>query len=256
MLRISNLYKSFDKNIVLDNITVKLSDRFNIVGLVGPNGAGKTTFLNCITGVLNSKHDEILIENISLKHNAKLYKQNISFIPDNDNISYYLTGREFLVLSAKMRDLKKSVYLNKINQLSEYFDIDKDLDRLLEEYSHGMIKKISLIAGFLDKKKLYILDEPFNGLDPEMIILIKKLILELSKKGSKFIISSHYLEGLENFTDYTLLLDKGKFRFKGDIKDFVKKYSMVNKSLSEAWLNYLGILDKKEEDVQNIVNNY
>jgi len=253
ILKAKNINKYFQDRLVLKSISLKLSYKNNIVGLIGPNGSGKTTLLKCLAGYINCKYDSInLYPDIDLFKTKDNYQELVSFVPDTDNISPYLTGREFLNLVIDMRKIPKDIAKLKVNFLADYYDIKESLDQLMKEYSHGMIKKIALIAGFLPQVKLFLLDEPFNGLDPEMITLTKNLILAYTKNDVAFIISSHYLQGVEEICKSIVILDKGQINYEGSVGEFITRYKSNN--LETSWIQYLGISDKKNELIQKIID--
>jgi ABC-2 type transport system ATP-binding protein len=253
IFKAQHISKKFQDTPILHNISFELSNQNNIIGLIGPNGSGKTTLLKCLSGYLESTYSVLEVyPHISLAQNPDLYQENISFVPDIDSISPFLTGREFLNLVIDMRKLYSPRIQKRLHLLCDYFDISNDLDRLMKEYSHGMIKKISLIAGFLPSAKVLLLDEPFNGLDPEMITLTKNLIRQYAIGDKACLLSSHYLQGIEELCSSIIVLDKGHIHYKGTVNSFIQQYQ--TKNLETSWIQYLGISDEKNELIQKIID--
>jgi ABC-2 type transport system ATP-binding protein len=178
ILEVKNLTKSFGKSEVLSNLSFSFSDN-QIVSIIGPNGSGKTTLLRCLTDIYKYSGD-VEFYGKSLNDNQEL-KNSIGFVQDNDTLDRYLTGREYAMLISGLYSDNASRTV-KLEKLSELFDIHKDLDKPLSSYSHGMTKKISIISSLLFDSKILFLDEPFNGLDPEYVIILSDLLLGLSKQ--------------------------------------------------------------------------
>lgn len=191
LIYIKNLSKAYGKTRVLDNLSVSYESG-KIYGLVGENGAGKTTLFSCIMGVTD--YDGEI---------RKFSKISVGYMPAESFFYSLITGKEYLEFCIKAKgkkmDAKAIDSLNKIFQLP--------LERFASDYSTGMKKKIALMALLLQENDLYILDEPFNGVDLYGCIQLKRIIRELKDKGKTVIISSHLINTLHELCDEIDFLD-------------------------------------------------
>lgn len=195
---------------VLNNINISIKEG-EIIGLLGENGAGKTTLLNCIYGILG-KFDEINVLSTTPCIDNEIIKTNISYIEDTPNLLDYLTADQYLHFICKIEDIDFNNIKNEINTLILKFNLEMDYsNKLLKDYSFGMKKKIHFIGNLIQKKKIILIDEPTNGLDIGMVILLKKLIKEKSvKEHTTMLISSHNTGFLKDICDRVLLFNKGE----------------------------------------------
>ncbi len=195
MLKIENITKKFGKHLVLDSLSLDLPTA-RIHGIVGLNGSGKTTLFNILSGTENATSGIFSLSSQPLR------MQDIAYL-ETDNYFYpMLTAQEHL-------NLFKQTNKNYNEQaLLQLFHLPSK--QLIEEFSTGMKKKLALIALLKQDKKLYILDEPFNGIDLEGSILFEKVLTQLKDQGKTILISSHILESLEKTADTISLLSGGK----------------------------------------------
>ncbi len=206
MIKIENLSKNYGKNHVLKNISIDLNSS-KVIGIVGENGAGKTTLFRCIAGLEKFEG--------SISSDFDILKNHIGFLP---TIPFYfskITGKEYLQLLANARDIK-------LDNIEERNIFDLPLNQYASTYSTGMKKKLALTAILLQKNDVFILDEPFNGVDIQSNILITSIIQELKKLGKTIIISSHIFSTLADNCDEIHLLKEGEFIKKvekGNFKD-------------------------------------
>lgn len=206
------VHKTYTNKAALENINFTVSEN-TILGLVGPNGAGKTTLIRIMMGLLDQTSGTVKILNSDSIDNY--VKSKIGFCLDSDGVYKQLTGRENLEFIARAYSL--SNYQNKINELASYLDIIDSLDKKVQEYSKGMIKKISIIRSIIFSPSLLILDEPLTCLDVET----QKKVIELLKhktQNSTIIISSHILSQIEKLCDEVMILNK-KIKYYGGIKN-------------------------------------
>lgn len=186
LIKIISLSKNFGNNIVLDNVNLYYAAG-RIYGIVGENGAGKTTFFNCLVGLLDFEGDIIKASGIQ-----------IGYLPAENYFYPLITGMEYLEFCLKAKKISKtSAEIEAINQV--FFNLP--LYRYASEYSTGMKKKLAFMALFLQNNDLYILDEPFNGVDLKGCILLKQLIVDLKQQGKTILISSHLITMLHELCD-------------------------------------------------------
>jgi len=198
MIKIENLTKAYGTNVVLSNTYIDFPNE-GIIGVIGHNGAGKSTLFRCICQLENYKG--------TIAHNLKSkVKNHIGYLPTSPYFFPKLTGREYLAFFQAMSNQSDNSNIKEWNSLFQL-----PLDKYIEKYSTGMKKKISFFGILLQKKDVYILDEPFNGLDMDAVLLFKKILLELKQKGRLVIISSHIISSLTDICDNIHYLNGGVF---------------------------------------------
>jgi ABC-2 type transport system ATP-binding protein len=176
MLKIQNLTVQFGKNLVLDNIEAEFP-KAQIHGIVGFNGSGKSTLFNTLLGYLSPN------EGIISFNEKKLEKGTIGFLPTQNFFYSYLKGKEYLDIFSN--NLPETTYL----VLEKAVGLP--LNELVEGYSSGMKKKLALLGILKLNREIYLLDEPFNGLDIESVFLVKKIAESLKKAGKTVFITNH-----------------------------------------------------------------
>lgn len=235
MIEIRNVNKSYikDKKII-DDLNLKIQDG-EIFGFLGPNGAGKTTTIKMITGILESDSGEILIDNINIKEDPISAKKKFGFVPDSPDLFLKLKGIEYLNFLADIYDVSKNERKEKIEKYAKMFDIYKNLNDRIQNYSHGMRQKIIIIGAILHSPKNWILDEPMTGLDPKSAYDLKELMREHVNKGNSVFFSTHVLDVAEKICDRIGIINKGKLIFVGTYAEMKKKFK-EDASLEDLFL--------------------
>lgn len=226
MLEIKNVTKSYgrDKKAVDNlNLTVEAGDIF---GFIGHNGAGKTTTIKCVVGIHGFEQGEILVDGISVKEKPLLCKEKISYVPDNPDIYEYLTGIQYLNFVADIYKLSKEEREERIQKEAEDFEITASLGDLISSYSHGMKQKLVLIGAMLHKPKLLVLDEPFVGLDPKAVHILKEKMHQMCKEGSAIFFSTHVLDTAEKLCNKAAIIKQGKLVAVGSMEELTKGESL------------------------------
>ncbi|HAT4124830.1 TPA: ABC transporter ATP-binding protein [Clostridium perfringens] len=193
MISIKNITKHYGKFKAIDNINIEMKEG-NVIGLIGPNGAGKTSTINMIIGLSNPTSGSIEIFGEKMDTNSISVKKLIGYVSDNSNRFLKLKGIEYLNFISDIYKISSTERKTIILELSNFFEMTNHLDKRIEDYSRGMKQKIFIIASLLHKPKLWILDEPFNGLDPSSSHNLKEFIKKYAKQGNIILISSHILE--------------------------------------------------------------
>ena len=195
MISIKDLSKNFGANQVLKNINLEF-DRRKVYGIVGENGAGKTTLFRCIAG-MEKYEGEITSGFDKLKNHLGFLQTEPFFFPK-------ITGREYIQLLCNARGVKPG-------NISEKNIFDLPLNQYASTYSTGMKKKLALAAILMQENSVFILDEPFNGVDIQSNMIITDIIHKLKDLGKTVIISSHIFSTLSDTCDEIHLLKEGEF---------------------------------------------
>ena len=243
-LKISNIQKSFGKTEAVSNISFEAANG-KITGLIGPNGSGKTTTLNIIASIITPDSGEVSLFEIKQSNNPEPLKAQIGYVPDETTIAYKLTGREFLKLNLRLFGAFDEAHRKLAYELCDLFQLADRLDDFTDEYSHGMLKKLLLISVISHAPKLLILDEPTNGLDPEMVMLFEALIKEYASRGNIALLSTHHLEFAAKFCDKVVLVQKGQIIAQGSPQEL--KIKTGQPSFEKAAFNIFNFNDKLEQ---------
>lgn len=204
MISISHLTVSYDKGKpVINDLSVTLT-KSKIHGLVGLNGSGKSTLLNAMIGFKNIESGEVMMDG------NRLTKRDVAFLSTENFFYSNITGREYLRLFGF--SLEEMERWNRLFLLS--------LDSVIDGYSTGMKKKLAFMAMLKQDKPLYILDEPFNGLDIETCRIIRSILLKMKSQNKTIIITSHIIETLTNLCDEMHYLEAGKITDSCQQQDF------------------------------------
>lgn len=210
MLSIRNYSKSYKggkKAVDHLNLDVEAGDIF---GFIGHNGAGKTTTIRSVVGVLDFEEGEITIDSKSIKKEPVECKKIMAYIPDNPDLYDYLSGIDYLNFVADIYEVSKKDREQRIKKYADDFELTKNLGDHISSYSHGMRQKLALIAAFLHKPKLLVLDEPFVGLDPKASHILKQMMHELCEEGSAIFFSTHVLEVAQKLCNKIAIIKGGK----------------------------------------------
>ena len=224
MIKIEHVSKSFGKEEkVIDDISLELPDG-EIIGFIGLNGAGKTTLIKMMTGILKPDTGKITIDGYDIVKEPMEAKQMIGYIADSPDIFLRLTGLEYFNLLSDVYSVPKGEREKRIKELSEKFSLSDVLDKQMQGYSHGTRQKTMVMGALVHNPKVWILDEPLIGLDPESSILLKEMMREHAKKNNTVFFSTHVLEIAEKLCDRIAIIDKGKIKYFGTLDDLKKKY--------------------------------
>ncbi len=235
MIKIKNVSKAYDKkNKIIKNLNLEIKDG-EIFGFLGPNGAGKSTTIKMITGILELDEGDILINNKSIIKNPVDAKKNIGYVPDNPDMFLKLKGIEYLNFLADMYEVGEEERKQKIEELSNIFDINDVLNDKIQSYSHGMRQKIVIIGSLLHNPQNWIIDEPMTGLDPKATYKLKQIMKKMAIENHVVFFSTHILDVAENLCDRIGIINKGKLLFVGTLNE-IRRELKENKSLEELFM--------------------
>jgi len=216
MITIKNISKIYSKNLILDNITFTIPKN-SITGIIGPNGAGKSTLIRIITGFELSDTGSIYIDNKKMK-NFNQIKKEISYMPEKMKLYPEYFVKDFLnfyhiSMGYKDENLLETLSLKDIS------------NKKIKYLSKGWHQRVKLYTAFCNKKKIIILDEPFDGFDPLQMREIAKVIRSQNREGRVFILSIHQLSYAQKICNYFIFINKGKMIEEGTIEELSQKYS-------------------------------
>ncbi len=239
MFEIRGLTKQYRGSTVcaVDNLNLILNAG-EVVGFLGANGAGKTTAIKCATGVLPFAEGDIIIDGISIVKDPVEAKKRIGYVADNYAVYDKLTGRQYINFLSDVYDVGLDDRTARLDNFAKRFDLTDKLDNPIKSYSHGMKQKISIIGALIHNPKVWILDEPLTGLDPQSAHELKMLMREHCEKGNVVFFSSHILEVVEKLCDRVAIVKGGKLVAVFDIDEMKERKNDI--SLEDFFLEIVG----------------
>lgn len=220
MLVITNLSKRYANATVkaVDNLSLELFPG-EVFGFLGPNGAGKSTAIKALVGIHPFEEGDILINGVSIKTNPLQAKKQIGYVSDNHAVFEKLTGREYVNHMANLYGVDILETKERVDELLSIFKLESAYDQPIKNYSHGMKQKISVIAALVHNPKLWVLDEPLTGLDPQSAYQLKQVMRKHAAKGNTVFFSSHILDVVENLCNRCCIIKKGVLQGVYDLEE-------------------------------------
>ena len=211
MLILDNLSKTYAKGKLkaVDNLNLEIKDG-EIFGFLGPNGAGKSTTIKMITGILSPDEGTIEVDGVNLAENSIAAKSRIGFVPDNHETYETLKGIEYLNFIGTMYGVETGALKARISEYAEMFQLSDALPNMISSYSHGMKQKLMVIAALIHDPKVWILDEPLTGLDPQSAFQLKQLMRKHAEQGNTVFFSSHVIDVVEKVCDRIGIINHGQ----------------------------------------------
>ncbi|WP_019240365.1 MULTISPECIES: ABC transporter ATP-binding protein [Bacillus] len=223
-LIIDSVSKRFGQFTAVDNISFNIPHN-EIFGFLGANGAGKTTTFRMILGLLDISEGSITWNGKPIDYSVS---SEIGYLPEERGLYPKLKVSDQIVYLAKLRNMKKADTLKELDYWLERFKIPDYKNKRVEELSKGNQQKIQFITAIIHKPKLLIMDEPFSGLDPVNVDLLKDAVLELKNNGTTIVFSSHRMEHVEELCEHLCIMDKGKPVVHGKLKDIKRAFGNQN----------------------------
>jgi ABC-2 type transport system ATP-binding protein len=209
MFEVRSLYKRYLGIPALDHVSF-IARPGEVTGYLGANGSGKSTTMKLATGLIEPTSGEILLDGRPIQEDPMAYRQRIGYVPEEPHLYTHLSGLEYLVMVAQLRDMDRNSANHRIHELLRLFGMHGDRDVAISSYSKGMRQKILLIAALMHNPDLILLDEPFSGLDVGSSLILRSLIKELAARGKIVLFSSHELETVERVCSHVVILHRGK----------------------------------------------
>jgi ABC-2 type transport system ATP-binding protein len=208
----------------LEDLSLEIP-RGEIFGILGPNGSGKTTTIKILLGLLFPTSGSAHI--LGKPATDVAIKAKIGFLPEESYLYKFLNADETLDFFGRLFHLDRKTRKKRADELIEQFGLEHARKRRLNEYSKGMIRRVSFAQALINDPELVILDEPTSGLDPISSRQMKDLILDLKKKGKTIFLSSHLLADVQNICDKIAILHQGTLRKLGSVKEILQQDSSV-----------------------------
>ena len=224
MLKVENITKYYNKTKAVDNLSFTV-EKGEIFGLLGENGAGKTTTFRIILGLINASSGNVTLDGKKIDYSLT---DKIGYVTEERSLLTKMTVKDQILLYGVLKRMSEDNILKEMRKWLKKFQISDYENRKIKELSKGNQQKIQFIAAVINKPKLLILDEPFSGLDPINVEMLKKAIIELQETGCSIIFSSHQMEQIEDFCEKLVILSHGKVVVAGYLKDIKNEYRKKN----------------------------
>ena len=214
-----------------------------MIGLIGLNGAAKSTTIKNIIGLLTPQKGTITVDDLTLQQDPENYRKKIGYIPETPSLYEELTLREHIEVTAMAYGIPKDEAMKRAESLLKTFRLENRLDWFPVNFSKGMKQKVMVLCAFLIQPSLYIIDEPFLGLDPLAINALLELMVTMKEQGAAILMSTHILATAEKYCDRFIVLHEGEVRAQGTLQELQAEFNLPGSSLDEI---YIALTKEKE----------
>jgi ABC-2 type transport system ATP-binding protein len=208
-IQMRELRKLYGRKAAVDGLNLTVP-RGCFFGFLGPNGAGKTTTIRMLMGLAPPTSGTIELLGLPMPEKAVEIKRRIGLVPDESLLFDHLTGAEFLEFAGRMYELPRATVRERTRELLALFELDGQVRKLISEYSKGMRKRLAMAAALIHGPQLFLLDEPFEGVDAVGARLMKDLLLDRVRRGATVFLTSHVLEVVERLCDRVAIIHEGR----------------------------------------------
>jgi len=216
-IELKNTSRWYGNVVAVNDVSTTLGP--GITGVLGPNGAGKTTLLHMMAGLLSPSAGRVLVNGMPAAGNPEVYR-TLALVPERESVHAFLTGREFVRMSAKLQGLADPNAATA--RAIELVEMTAAQDRRISTYSKGMRQRIKVAGALVHDPAVILLDEPFNGMDPRQRLHMMDVLRGVAAQGRVIIISSHILEELNDLATNVLVMVSGRLAASGHFREIRK----------------------------------
>ena len=239
VLDIQSLTRRFGRFTAVDAMTLSVMNG-EVFGLLGTNGAGKTTTIKMLVTLLPPTSGDARVAGFSIASQAEEVRRSIGYVPQAVSVDGSLTGYENLLIFAKLYDLPRGDRKPRIREALELMGLSQDANRLVGQYSGGMVRRLEIALSTLHRPRVLFLDEPTVGLDPIARDAVWKLLVDLVRNyGTTLFLTTHYLEEAESHCDRIAIMHQGKVAAMGTCAELEGSLG-GHHSLTEVFSHYAG----------------
>jgi ABC-2 type transport system ATP-binding protein len=233
-IQVRGLRKVYGDKAAVDGVDLDVP-RGSFFGFLGPNGAGKSTTIRMLTGLIPADGGSIEILGYKLPEHELEIKRRIGLVPDESLLFDRLTGAEFLEFVGRMYGLDRATAMERARGLLDLFQLEVDR-KIIAEYSKGMRKRVAMAASLIHHPELFLMDEPFEGVDAVGARLMKDILLDQVRRGATIFLTSHVLEVVERLCDRVAIIDDGRIVTSGTLEEL----RAGGESLEDAFVRIVG----------------
>ncbi|MBY6271710.1 MAG: multidrug ABC transporter ATP-binding protein [Caldibacillus debilis] len=235
LLEVDSLTGGYTNKNVIENVSFTVNGG-EIAALIGLNGAGKSTTIKHIIGLMEPKSGTVKIGGQQISEDRDAYRKRFAYIPETPVFYGELTLEEHLELTAMAYGIEESEYKKRAEQLLKEFRMEKRKKWFPAHFSKGMKQKVMILSAFLTEPELYIIDEPFVGLDPLAIRSLLELMDRRRKEGAGILLSTHILATAEKYCDRFIILHNGRVKAQGTLEELREQFSLKGATLDELYI--------------------
>jgi ABC-2 type transport system ATP-binding protein len=235
-IEIRDLRKTYGDKAAVDGLTLSVPQGC-FYGFLGPNGAGKTTTIKMLMGLAPATSGSIELLGLPMPERALEIKRQIGLVPDESLLFDHLTGGEFIEFVGRIYGLDRTTAAARAIELLELFELGDAPRKLIAEYSKGMRKRVAMAAALIHRPRLFLMDEPFEGVDAVGARLMKEILLDQVRHGATIFLTSHVLEVVERLCDRVGIIHEGKLVAEGTMQGLRGTAA----TLEEAFVRAVGI---------------
>jgi ABC-2 type transport system ATP-binding protein len=238
-IEISAVSKAYGSFVAVDQLTLSVPQG-SFFGFLGPNGAGKTTTIRMLTGLAKMDSGSIYVLGLPMPGAEVEIRQQIGLVPDDTLLFDHLTGREYLQFVARLYGLGRSTAKERAGELLALFELDREERKLAGEYSKGMRKRLAMAAALIHSPRLFLMDEPFEGVDAVGARLMKNILLQQVHRGATVFLTSHVLEVVERLCDRLAIINEGRVVVQGTMNELRIRSGREGEGLEEIFVRAVG----------------
>jgi ABC-2 type transport system ATP-binding protein len=237
MIEFRNVSRNYGRKVAVSGLDLIVPSG-EIFAFLGPNGAGKTTSIKMLVGLLRPSAGEVRVCGFDVVSECRQANSRAGYIPDEPYLYDKLTGREFLQFISGMYGLEGRAAGERMAREIARFELDDFVDDLCESYSHGMKQRVALAAALLHDPEVLVLDEPTVGLDPRTVRLVKDLLRARAAAGTTVFMSTHSLSLAEELADRIGIVDRGRLRCVGTLRELRAHVAPEQSTLEQLFLRF------------------
>lgn len=234
-IHIVDLRKYYGAKAAVDGLSLTVPPG-SFYGFLGPNGAGKTTTIKMLMGLAMPNSGSIEMLGLPMPEGQVEIKARIGLVPDETLLFEHLTGTEFLEFVGRMYRLDRRVAQERARELMALFELDGASRKLIGEYSKGMRKRVAMAASMIHRPELFLMDEPFEGVDAVGARMMKDLLIEQVRRGATVFLTSHVLEVVERLCERVAIIHHGRLVVEGRMADL----SSGSETLEDLFVRVVG----------------
>ena len=242
---VRDLRKVYGIRAAVDGLTLTVP-RGCFFGFLGPNGAGKTTTIKMLMGLAAPTAGEIEMLGLRMPDDAVAIKRQIGLVPDDTLLFDQLTGPEFLEFSGRLYGLAPDLARERSRELLALFEMDGHGQKLIGEYSKGMRKRVAMAAALIHSPQLFLLDEPFEGVDAVGARLMKDILADRVRRGATIFLTSHVLDVVERLCDRVAIIHDGKLV----IDEPMSRLRAGDETLEEIFVRVVGAAQRTADALE------
>lgn len=239
VLEINQLTGGYSKEPVIHDISFNIKSG-EIIGLIGLNGAGKSTTIKHILGLLRPHSGSIKVMDTAIETDVEAYRRHMGYIPETPILYEELTLREHINMTAMAYGLTPEEVESRKGPLLKRFRLEDKEDTFPSHFSKGMKQKVMLICAFIVEPDLYIIDEPFLGLDPLGIESLIELMISERDKNRSILMSTHILATAERYCDRYIIIDQGRKIADGTLNELREQTGLSEGTLDDVYIQLTG----------------